>query len=275
MAIERIVPSFGSLGGGFNRFAAARPLDGTVIQRSGQAGFAAVEWVVAITFTLVLVALSAQSVQHFVRTGFARLARAEWDQQATLAGSVLAAELGRASTPEDWTVHSGDSVRVRAFRGTGWICGIQPAPNPRVIVVLTGDRLPNPAKDSILIHGAQGQPNVRPLRRRWSGVTCPALPLMPAEAWDVGGVTPTQGLLRFFESGAYSVSRGSLRYRAGRGGRQPVVGSTFDKTSSLSAGPTGGLGGNSVELILREGFGPYRGRGGLYRRVARHRPSLP
>lgn len=275
MAIERIVPSFGSLGGGFNIFAAVRPLGGTVIQRSGRGGFAAFEWVLAITLTLVLVALSAQSVQHFVRRGFARLARAEWDQQAALAGSVLAAELGRASTPEDWTVHSGDSVRVRAFRGTGWICGTQPAPTPRVIVVFAGDRLPNPAKDSILIHGAQGRPSVRPLRGRRSGVTCPALPLTPAEAWDVGGAIPTQGLLRLFESGAYSVSDGSLRYRAGRGGRQPVVGSTFDTASGLSAGPTAGLVGTSVELILREGFGPFRSGAGLYRRVARHRPSLP
>jgi hypothetical protein len=246
-----------------------------VSERSGCGGFAAVEWVVAITLTLVVVALSAQSVQYLVRGGFVRLARAEWDQQAALAGSVLAAELRRASTPEDWAVYSGDSVTVRAFRGTGWICGTQPAPNPRVIVVFSGDRLPNPAKDSVLIHGAQGRPSVLPLRGRRSGATCPSFPLAPAEAWDVGGATPTRGIVRLFESGAYSISNGSLRYRAGRGGRQPVVGSTFDTASGLSAGPAGSLGGTSVELILREGFGPYRSGTGFYRRVARHRPSLP
>lgn len=243
---------------------------------SSQGGFATVEWVIAITLTLVLVTLSAQSVQHFVRRGFAGLARAEWDQQSALAGSVLTAELRRASTSEDWTVQAGDSVRIRAFRGTGWICGTQPAPNPRVIVVFVGDRVPNPAKDSMLVFGAQDRPAVLRLRGRRTGVTCPSLPGRPAEAWDIGPTTPTEGLLRLFESGAYSVSNGSLRYRVGRGGRQPVVGSTFDSASTLIPGPpAAGLGPTSAELTLRERSGPYRRGAGLYRRIARRRPSLP
>lgn len=241
----------------------------------GKRGFASAEWIVAVALAFLLVGLCAGLVTRLVNFGFVQLRTAEWEQRTALASRVLGTELRRGVTPADWAVHPGDSVRLRAFRGMAWICGVRSSPSPRVYVVFAGDRSPNAAKDSVLVlNGTVATTAVR-LRGRRSGATCPGLAGAPAEEWDLGPKPPREGILRLFESGAYSVGAGALRYRVGRGGRQPVVGSTFDTASGLRPLVSGIAGSTPAELVLIESAGPYRAAPVRVRSVARRRRSLP
>ncbi len=238
-------------------------------------GFAVAEWTVAVLLLFVLVGLSARLIGHLTHVGFTQLRTAEWEQQATLAANILRLELRRGRSGTDWTTHSGDSVTLRAFRGTGWVCGPGTQPTTTVSVVFAGDRLPNPKKDSVLVLDAEGGLRALPLRGRQVRGSCPGVPLIHVEEWDLGPSPPSEAVLRLFESGSYSVSSGALRYRVGRGGRQPVVGSTFDTASSLKRSSMGVPGGEAATLFLAEPVGPYRSLPRVRRIAARARRSPP
>jgi hypothetical protein len=130
--------------------------------------------------------------------------------------AILGAEL-RYGTARDLRF-ANDSVRLRAFRGRGIVC--QRRAN-ELVVSYAGVRLPEDDKDSVLVvwddHEAAYD-----LEGVVAGGDCPedslrlAL-LQPAMPPD----TPLVALV--FETGAYSISSGALRYRRGSAGRQPLT----------------------------------------------------
>lgn len=179
------------------------------------------ELILALLFFAVIIAGGGQ---FLVRT--TRLAGAQRDELrmmalARTARIVVRAEL-RGLAPADVAATAPDSLRIRAFRGGGTICGGDGA---EVWVRYRGTRAPDPAKDSALLIDGSGAERAVAVEGV-SGAPCPdgaALTLSEPPA-----LTPVYVLL--YEPGAYHLAGGALRYRRGEGGRQPL-------TESLLAAP--------------------------------------
>jgi hypothetical protein len=143
---------------------------------------------------------------------------------------VLGTEL-RHLVHEDVAATAADSIRTRAFRGGGPVCS---ASDEEVRVSYRGVRQPDPARDSVLLL-APTTATAHRLRSAGPSSTCPdgvhvrLDPPAPADA----------GYALFFETGAYSVSDGALRYRRGLGGRQPLTESVL--RDMAIEGATGGF----------------------------------
>ena len=250
-----------------------RPGLGESVCQVGEGGALSVEWLIALLILSAVAALSTTAISTILRSGMTALVRADGGAQAHTAANVLRSELSRAAPGIDWSGASGDSLRLRAVRGSGWVCASSPT-GTTVAVVYTGDRAPNPAKDSVRIVNADGSTAVRKLRSRRTGLRCAGSGLA-AELWDLGPAPPKEAVLRLFESGTYAIDRGALRYRTGRGGRQPVAGVSFDSTSFLvgrttSGGPHGAV---ATRIVLPSG--PYRDRTVSHAGVMVGRRSLP
>lgn len=127
---------------------------------------------------------------------------------------VLGAEL-RHLTPDDVAATSTDSIRIRAFRGGGPVCF---ASGDQVHVGYRGIRQPDPARDSVLLLGPDSA-TVHGLRSAGPAPGCTDGIDAQLESPPPAGA----GYALFFETGAYSVTDGALRYRRGQGGRQPLT----------------------------------------------------
>ncbi len=135
---------------------------------------------------------------------------------------VLSGEL-RYTAPSDRSV-GPDSVRLRAVRGVGVICRSE---GSDLRIRYRGVRRPDPAKDSALVVSDSGT----------AGAAFAVTGVVGAEGTEgaegagcgdgywlaLDGSPPDRGLVLVFETGAYHLADGALRYRRGRGGRQPVT----------------------------------------------------
>ena len=152
-----------------------------------------------------------------------------------LTALVIGKELRAGVRGRDWIGAGPDSLSLRAFRGWGPVCGLGAGPG-RIVVAYRGERVANPAKDSVLILTVDGW---RPtnLTGRAAGPRSCSLDLGgDSEVWTLD--PPIAGALvaRVFERGSYHISGGALRYRRGRGGRQPLTLDVFDdERSALDA----------------------------------------
>lgn len=221
---------------------------------SVRAGFSAVELLVALLISVLVLSMTATVFTTQFRVALRTLRSLEGDRTAGLAWSILSAELRGTGGPRDYRVGPGDSVRTRAFRGSAWPCPGDPGHLLRV--TYRGDRAPNVAKDSVLALTDQGRWVAFGLSRVGSIETCPSTG-GSVRRWTVSGASPSLTYLRLFESGTYSVERGALRYRAGRGGRQPVTAERFDTAAALQrAGPSLGVGVAATLPIAQDEYGP-------------------
>jgi hypothetical protein len=144
--------------------------------------------------------------------------RVRYQEAARTGLIVLGAEL-RFTSASDISATSDDSVRLRAFRGGGQVCGAQ---NGSVRVVYRGVRQPDPAKDSVLLLGPDGVETRRIESVRQSTDCGGSLELVmdePARA--------SAAYTLLFETGAYVLADGAVRYRRGAGGRQPLTEPVF------------------------------------------------
>jgi hypothetical protein len=133
------------------------------------------------------------------------------------ASLVLDGEL-RYSAAADLTV-TPDSVRLRAMRGTGVICGRS---GGEVRVQYQGVRRPDATKDSALVITDSATTGVA---YRIEHVAAAAAEPGCGAGYrlTLDGTPPGNGLMLVFETGSYHLVDGALRYRRGRGGRQPVT----------------------------------------------------
>lgn len=173
---------------------------------------------------------------------------------ARIVRSVLRRELAHAVTGRDWLAID-DSLSLRAFRGAGLVCPPVVSPAGPLVVAYSGDRRPEPSKDSLELVSVDG--SVAHLDLVAAGdVTLPCPLAAPGEAvmeWVVSGALP-KGVVaaRIFERGSYHFNGTAFRYRSGAGGRQPLTPEIWDDRD------TGWLlGGSSVAVRLapREGAG--------------------
>ena len=102
----------------------------------------------------------------------------------------------------------------------------------KIVVAYHGERAANPVKDSVLILTAEGWRRAD-LTGRASGPRSCGMDLGgDAEVWTIDPPVTGGLVVRIFERGSYHVSGGALRYRRGRGGRQPLTLDVFDRDRS-------------------------------------------
>lgn len=180
-------------------------------------------------FSLVeaLAALSLMGLLTTVMIGTAiaqmRLARAVGSHAGSMdaartASWVLSGEARRAH-PSDIKAFARDSLALRVFRGRGIVCG---SANGDLLVRYSGDRLPDPRKDSLLVITASGE-SAAPLYAVHSPPgTCTVAPgerLLQLATDEIPGSV----IALTFESGSYYLAGRALRYRTGGEGRQPLT----------------------------------------------------
>lgn len=212
------------------------------------------EVVIALVCGLLVVQLSFAGLAK-VRSVELRLTRrSEILEALRVSRVVLRRELRFGVPGVDWVVFVPDSIRLRAFRGVAFVCPSE-AGGPDLLVAWSGTRQPAPAKDSVLLLTVRGAwiradlSSVRPTSER-----CAADPRADVERWQLSD-TPEEPvvLARLFERGSYHVSGAALRYRRGRGGRQPLTPEVFDTPPSGFVKRGGSL---ALEWIrLRDGDG--------------------
>ena len=206
-------------------------------------GFVLAEAVVAGTLVLLAVQAAwwATAVQGSVAARVVDGARAL--DETRLVRHVLGSEARAGKAGLDWEVVGGE-MRLRAFRGIGFGCPVQPSAGWGVAV--SGHRNPNPDKDSVLVLTLDGvwRPSALVRRSRGSNLGCPDVAGFSPEVWhlDPAPSEPVVGL--YFERGAYRLSDGAFRYRQ-RTRWQPL-------TSTELAGDSAALSGGSdrVEAYL-------------------------
>ena len=114
---------------------------------SDRAGGSVVEAIVALALGLFVVQLCLTTAAQVRRSALRLADRQEVLVSLRIVRHVLRSELGHADATRDWSV-AGDSLWLRAFRGTGLVCPDSPSPSEWV-VAYRGERPPDPSKDSV------------------------------------------------------------------------------------------------------------------------------
>ena len=117
---------------------------------------------------------------------------------------------------------SADSLALRSFRGTGFVCARS---GNELRLRYRGDRLPDATKDSVLL-----LPGGRVTHLLDAGAAPHACTAQPGEAIvfiRLPGFVTDDAAALVFESGAYFLTARALRYRLGAEGRQPLTGELF------------------------------------------------
>lgn len=239
-----------------------------------RAGLSAVELVVALVLLAGLVGGSWRVFASQRRAAEELRARTEVLDADRAVRVILAAELAAGVPGRDWWLRQADVVELRAFRGWAARCAGADRGIDEIVVAYRGMRLPDPEKDSVLALLPDGRWSVAALVGR-TGLApeCPGTTELPApdariEAWRLDPPLPDAILLRTFERGSYHLEDGSLRYRRGAAGRQPLTPPVLDPlVSGLGAGP----GDTSVVLTVAGAAG----RGGEWTRILRGNSTWP
>lgn len=150
-----------------------------------------------------------------------------------VAAMVMGRDLRRGVAGRDWPDPVGDSLPLRVFRGWGLSCASVAARPGTIVVAYRGERSPSPVKDSVLVlTDGRWLPADLIDRARIREPSCSDGLDFDMEVWTVD--PPISGpLLRVFEHGSYHVQGGALRYRRGRGGRQPLTPEVFTGSSTM------------------------------------------
>jgi len=193
------------------------------VPRSHRAGVSAPEAIVALLLGLFLVHLGLSTMARLRSAQVGLALRTDGLVAMRMGRRVLREELRRGRAQEDWYV-SGDSISLRAFRGTALVCALDTA-SIELTVSYGGDRRPDPSKDSVLVISAEGNREVHALVGTASTAgPCGPAPSTTLETWRLDAAAdPGTVLARLFEHGSYHLSAHALRYRRGASGRQPLT----------------------------------------------------
>lgn len=210
-------------------------------------GSSIAEALTALVLMLTVAGAALQTLTTF-RLSLAKATRdAEVRETRRIVRHTLARELRTGLAGVDWVAGAGDSVAMRAFRGTVVRCAAAP---PRTWAVrYAGLRRPDPAKDSVLVLAGDGMWRVARLARaRTRSDACGEG--AAGGIWELDPPVPGAVVGRLFERGSYHVAAGAFRYRPGRGGRQPLTAQVL----RTGPEPASGVSGRGVGLELRLAF---------------------
>lgn len=188
------------------------------------------EVLTALTLGLFLLHLGWSTLRSL--DAFEERARTRGDAvlAARMVRSVLRRELAHGVAGRDWWA-TPDSLSLRAFRGVGVVCGAVLDSAEVLPVAWSGERLPEPAKDSVELIGADGSIAVVDLVGvvTWTE-PCPRdAPGETPMGWVTTLPRPKDPVAaRVFERGSYHLSGSAFRYRLGAGGRQPLTPEVWD-----------------------------------------------
>ena len=181
--------------------------------------------------------------------------RAEGLETVRTIAWLLPEEVSGGRVNSDWWAKGGDSLNLRAFRGTALIRG-RTGSAPLVIVCFRGLRAPDPDKDSVLVLGGDGRWTAHDLQRRTPNpADCPGPDAGREEEWALSPAPVDPVFARVFERGSYHLADGALRYRRGEGGRQPLTPERIQEGEFLGSSEGGRPFAWEVSLL-----GPPRGR---------------
>ena len=210
----------------------------------GRAGVSAPEAIVALLLGLLVVHMGLSTLARLRTTQLRLASRTDGLVAMRAAPHILRRELRDAVPGDDWS-QDGDSLSLRAFRGTALVCPYA-GPADELTVTFRGDRRPDPTKDSVVLLDGVGGRVVRALTAvtSGSGSGCMAADsAAPLETWRLdAAVPPASVVARLFERGSYHLSAAALRYRRGASGRQPLTPEVWsDSTGWRSGGGRLGL----------------------------------
>jgi len=221
-----------------------------------RSGTSLVEALVALLLGVFLMHLGLTTLRRL--DDFEDRARRRHDAMlaARIAHTVLRSELDRGRAGFDWFA-TEDSLVLRAFRGTGVVCDLGTDPN-EVSVAYLGDRRPDPSKDSVEITRRDGTDTRVALEADMRAASPCGMELdgETTRVWRLSAPVPADAVVaRIYESGSYHLSGAALRYRVGRGGRQPL---TPDVWQDVSTGLYLVDSGVGLTLTPLPGFGAPR-----------------
>lgn len=199
--------------------------------RGRNAGWTLLELLVALALSGVVMAGATSLFVAVGRQARMGIVRGERADGARLVRIVLREELRESVPRRDWQVDPIGVLRLRAFRVEARVCGgRRESGGTRLAVEVQGIRRPDVSKDSVLLLLPKGEWVEGRLERVGSGTTgCGA----SREEWTVVPAPETTPIFaRVFESGAYHLSDGALRYERGAGGRQPLTPALWDASGT-------------------------------------------
>jgi hypothetical protein len=182
-----------------------------------------VEAVVALLVGLLVVQLGLSTLARLRAAQRELAARTDELVALRVGRHVLRRELRYGVPDRDWMA-AGDSLSLRAFRGTALVCASDSLA-AEIVVAYVGDRAPDPSKDSLLLVTEEGVAHVYAL----AGVGAPSAPCAgprgaTAMRWRLDrAAPPAAAVARLFERGSYHLGDAALRYRRGASGRQPLT----------------------------------------------------
>lgn len=206
--------------------------------RSSRSGFSLAELMVALVLGAIVSGAILATLASTTRLARWHLERVAWNEARRIVTAVLDDEVRYLEPGHDLALAS-DTLGLRAFRGIGIACGPRP---DGAVVRYRGQRLPEPAKDSIIVLDSDdgaGRASVL-VGVRVLGEFDQACTPAPGEAvhrWTTGESLAQGALLLVFESGSYHLSDRAFRYRRGDSGRQPLTAEVF----AVKPGEFGGL----------------------------------
>jgi hypothetical protein len=214
-----------------------------------------VEMLVALTVGLLVLQLGLATLARFRRAQADMAERADALVALRVGRHVLRTELRLGVPGRDWDVHP-DSLPLRAFRGVGRVCANDSA-SARLVVSYRGARSPDPAKDSVLLLGADGSTSVGALVGTGTAVDpCGGPGGGSVQRWTLDRAAPSSTVAaRVFERGSYHIAASALRYRRGSSGRQPLTPEVWTSASAWTASP----GRLELSLVPAAGIAPWRG----------------
>ncbi len=204
---------------------------------SARPGHSLLEAVTALLSGAIICAGLAALLRTDERVARARAERLARLETVRVTAAVLHRELSIAEPTTDLAGYGNDTVALRLFRGFAVACGS--AADAEALVVYSGEREPDPTRDSLLPLLPAGAPAL-PLRSASRApAACNVAPLPLAAAGGSGVAQETYALdvgrnvavgtpLLLFQHGMYALSGSALRVRHGDEGRQPLTGEWLD-----------------------------------------------
>ena len=184
-----------------------------------QTGFSLLESVVSLLVASLILPLALRALGAERRMLSTVEARGAFLESMRITRAVVGREIRSGGGRGAFAV--GDSIPIQAYRGWALICPI-PGRSGEARVGRLGIRGPNPEKDSLVLPSVAGAIVVALIAVRADSVGCGSAGVSERWLFDPP-IVPDSGIARYFERGSLHISGGALRYRRGRGGRQPLT----------------------------------------------------